>query len=200
MTRRWIRAPSVLLAAVLVLGAALTIGAPVLAAEGALPGMCNGRSDPDTVVVAVANGRGQPTKFILSLTTDGAGTPTGTLILGQGPQRIEITQWCRLWQHIPGQTEGGSCEHSAPAEDAITAHAVGQGYLLDGRRIVMRADVRESDEGAVFRVRYRVPDDQHHELTALAGEHDECEGGWVRIPAEGWLPLQHLNVRAADGL
>jgi hypothetical protein len=198
MTRSWVRAPSVLLATALLLGAVLMIGSPVLAAESPSPGMCNGRSDPDTVVVAVANGRGHPIKFILSLTTDGAGKPAGTMVLGRGPQRIEITQWCRLWQHVPGQMEGGSCEHSAPAEDAVTAHAVGQGFLPDGQRIVMRADLRETDDGAVFRVRYRVPDEHHDEPLALAEEHDACEGGWVRVPAEGWLPLQQLNVRAVD--
>jgi hypothetical protein len=72
------------------------------------------------------------------------------------------------------------------------------GFLPDGRRITLRADFRETDEGAVFRVRYRVPDEHHDELTALAEDADECEGGWVRIPMEGWLPLQQLNVRAAD--
>jgi hypothetical protein len=198
MTRLSLRAPSALLAAALLLAAVCTIGSPVLAAEGTLPGMCNGRTDPNMVVVAVANGREHPTKFILSLTTDAAGTPTGTLILGQGPLRIEVTQWCRLWLHVPGQAEGGSCEHAAPDEDAVTAHAVGVGVLPDGQRITLRADVRETDEGAVFRVRYRVPDEHHDEQTALAEDHDECEGGWVRIPIEGWLPLQQLNVRAVD--
>jgi len=199
MTRLWLRMPSALLAAALLLAAVSTIGSPARAADEAVPGMCNGRTDADTVVVAVANGRGHPTKFILSLTTDAAGTPTGTLVLGQGPQRIEVMQWCRLWQHVPGQPEGGSCEHAAPAEDAVTAHAVGQGSLPGGQRITIRADVRETDEGAVFRVRYRAADEHHDDLTALAEDHDECEGGWVRVPVEGWLPLQQLNVRVADG-
>ena len=50
-------------------------------------------------------------------------------------------------------------------------------------------------EGAVFRVRYRAPDGHHDDLTTLAEDHDECEGGWMRIPVEGWLALQQLNVR-----
>jgi hypothetical protein len=57
--------------------------------------------------------------------------------------------------------------------------------------------VRETDEGRFFRVRYRVPD-EHHDA-ALINDHDDgCDGGWVRIPAEGWYPLRQLHVGPAD--
>ncbi len=178
----------------LVAGAALMgaarPGVPVSAAT--LPGMCNGRSDANTVVVAHSNGR--PTavpRFILNLSTDGNGVPTGTLILGSGRDRLQVTDWCRLWQHIAGQQSKGDCEESYPA-GAITAHAVGMTQLA-GKATVVRADVRELADGQMyFRVRYRT---WTVEQTKATTEDSCADEGWTWVPAEeGWAPLDQMKV------
>lgn len=180
------------------------------AEEHALPGMCNGRTDANIVLNASANGsrpEGVP-KYIFNITTDQLGHPTGTLIVGQGPGRLLVEDWCRFWQHQPGSGSGsgGQCEEDAghnPDEDMVNAHAVGLAWY-NGQQVLVRTDVRDGDEGKVFRVRYR-PMGGHHEAEATLleeGGHDDgggCEGGgWTRIPVEGWAPLTHLKVRAAE--
>jgi|GEM_PF-2308251 len=174
-----------------------------VAAEGhQMPGMCNGRSDANVVLNAHANGSraaGVP-KYILNLSSDDAGQPWGALIVGQGKDRLYIDDWCRFWMHRPGGEPGhggGQCEdgeaHDPNEEGAINAHAVGTGWH-NGKQVLVRTDLRRSDEGVFFRVRYR-DFGAHH--GAVAAEHDGCEddGGWTRIPADGWLPLSQLNVR-----
>lgn len=187
-----------LLASLLTLASGLPAPSTATAAEPALPGVCIGRTDPSTTVVAVANGRGAPLKYVLSVSTDGTGAVTGTMILDQGAGRLLVTQWCRMWLHVPGTTGGGSCADSDVRDDATTAHAVGQGTLANGQAVTVRTDVRGTDEGLFFRVRYRTPDEHHVTDVAVAEHEDECEGGWVRIPAEGWYPLRHLHVGPAD--
>ncbi len=166
-----------------------------VAAEHQLPGMCNGRTDPNVVLNAHANG--QPSavpKYILNLSTDGAGKPTGILILGKGAGRLLVEEWCRLWVHIPGQPMGGHCEGEEPDEGALNAHAVGIAWK-DGQRVLVRTDVRQTEEGRFFRVRYRVLG-AHHEEAAVTEADDGCEDdGWTRVPGEGWAPLDQLKLR-----
>lgn len=183
--------------------AALAVGAlalttlPALAAEPQ-GGMCNGRSDPNVVVTAHANGSMVPIKFILNLTTDPAGLPAGTMVLGKGAGRVIAEDWCRLWQHVPGQQPGhdggdghepggmpgggghepgGGCagEHDDMATEgdhgATIVHAVGAGLLTDGSRVRVRVDARGTDEGLFFRVRYK-PMGAGHGDTG----HDESGG------------------------
>jgi hypothetical protein len=175
--------------------------------------MCNGRSDAGIAVNAQANGT---SKYVLNIKTDGEGNPKGRLILGQGPDRVSVSDFCRMWAHLPGQPPG-PCGRE---EDIGTTnvHAVGLG-TLDGEAILVRTDIRETDEGIFFRVRYRpLPDHGEDDENGGGGCEDEggdgCgEGGgaggghedggcddesWTRIPAEGWLPLQQLNARGTQ--
>lgn len=195
-----------LVAGVVTMGLAST-RSTAFAEEPGLPGMCNGRHDANVVLIAHGNGKpsGVP-KYILNLYTDSTGKPFGTLVLGQGKDRLEVTDWCRLWLHQPGgESEGGGqCEGDAdhdPDQDMVNAHAVGIAWYK-GEQVLVRTDVRNGEEGMVFRVRYRAME-QHHEgedghLDAAAHEEEgDCEGGgWTRIPAEhGWAPLKQLMVR-----
>ena len=190
-----------------------------LAEEHQLPGMCNGRTDPNVVLNAHANGSrpaGVP-KYILNLSTDELGNPAGTLIVGQGKDRLFVGDWCRFWQHQPGSGSGGSghCEEDEghdPDNDMVNAHAVGLAWYK-GEQVLVRTDVRDGEDGKVFRVRYRALD-SHHEEVALAaddgcdddggcgddGGDDGCgeDEGWTRIPAEGWHPLAQLKVRQSE--
>lgn len=195
-----------LVAGVVTLGLASTSSSA--SAEGPeLPGMCNGRSDANVVLIAHANGKpSEVPKYILNLYTDATGKPFGTLVLGQGKGRLEVTDWCRLWLHQPGTEPGGGgqCEGDAghdPDQDMVNAHAVGIGWQ-NGQKLLVRTDVRSNEEGMFFRVRYRAME-QHHEgdeghLDAAAHEDEgDCEGGgWTRVPAEhGWAPLKQLKIR-----
>jgi hypothetical protein len=179
--------------------------ATALAQASGLPGMCNGRTDANVQINAMANGR-STIKYVLNIETDAAGQPTGTLILGQGKERMKVEEWCRVWQHQPGQPYG-SCSADIP-EGAVTAHAVG--ILARGEeRTLVRTDIRQTDEGTYFRVRYRIlPSHDGHDGDegghdgGSGGGHDEDEGGcedetWVRVPAEGWSQLHTMKVRSA---
>ncbi len=178
----------------MVIGAALMATASASPAEAAqLPGMCNGRSDSNLLVIAHANGHpGAVPKFILNVTTDEYGIPSGTLILGQGSQRIQVTSLCRVWQHLADQPSQGSCDETYP-EGAVTAHAVGV-TQAGGTTLLVRADVRQTSEGLYFRARYKVwsPGEEQ----ALADEGGGCEDeGWTWIPGgEGWAPLDQMKV------
>lgn len=186
-----------LFAAALAAVAGLMPGAAVAQAEE-LPGMCNGRSDAGVVLIAHANGRpGIAPKYILNVTTDETGLPTGTLVLDRGRSRLLVEDWCRVWRHLPGQPTGG-CEDEAAGdvEGAATAHAVGTGRLRDGRDVLVRTDVRRTDEGSFFRVRYRLLGSQDHDAEVVAAEDGGCEDeAWTRIPAEGWYPLDQMQLR-----
>ncbi len=164
--------------------ALLTAPTAVAAGETGLPGMCTGRSDPLTSLTAHANGT---PKYVLNLESDESGHPTGVLVLGRGPGRVYVDDFCRLWQHLPGQLpEGEGHPGEEVDEDATTAHAVGIGSLQDGTRVLVRTDVRENDEGRAFRVRYRV-----------MGAHGEdgTDEAWTRLPVEGWAPLDLFILR-----
>lgn len=195
------RLSSLLSAVALVAGMGMMPGGAAVQAEE-LPGMCNGRTDAGVVLIAHANGRpdGVP-KYILNVATDEAGTPTGTLVLEQGPSRLLVEDWCRVWRHLPGQPTGG-CEDEVSAdvsEGAATAHAVGTGRLRDGREVLVRTDVRRTEEGAFFRVRYRPVGDHDHEAELAAAEDGGCEDdAWTRVPAEGWYSLDRMQLRTPD--
>jgi len=175
---------------VLLMAAALPFP-EALAAE--ISGLCAGRTDPQLVVTAHANGRPNVVpKYILNVWTDASGKPMGSLVLEKGAERLHVTDWCRVWEHVPGQPPGGDCEMTYP-EGAITAHAVGEGKFRDGRRVLVRTDVRKTSEGMYFRVRYRSLGG--HE-TASTSVHDGCEDdGWAKVPAEGWYPLDQMRAR-----
>ena len=185
------------------------------AQEHQMPGMCMGRTDPLMVLNAHTTGsrgsNGVP-KFILNLETGPGREVTGVLIVGQGEDRVHVDQLCRFWQHMPGQEPGEGHEGGGHGdgmgevpEGATVAHAVGIGSLSDGVRVLVRADVRETDEGRTFRVRYRAmgqhgedghaEDSPAQEPGADDGHDDEA---WTRIPAEGWFPLDQLRLRPAE--
>jgi len=159
----------------------LAASAAVASGDPGRPGMCTGRSDPLVTLNAHANGA---TKYILNLETDADGDPAGVLVLGQGASRVYVDDLCRFWQHVPGQEpegEGHAVEGEVD-EGATIAHAVGVGHLTDGTDVLVRSDVRETEEGRFFRVRYRA-----------TGQHDD--EAWTRVPVEGWAPLKQLNLR-----
>lgn len=179
-----------LFAALVVAGAfglPLATAAVAHAAEGSgLPGMCTGRSDPNLVINAQTQ---EGTKYVLEVATDADGHPTGALVLGQGPGRLFVDQFCRAWQHLPGQPAGECGDATA----STTAHAVGIAEF-QGERVLVRTDVRRTDEGASYRLRYRPLDGQG--ATASETEGGGCsDEGWIRVPPEGWAPLHHLKVR-----
>lgn len=185
----------------LVVGAsALAIQVPAgsAVAAGELPEMCSGRSDPSLTINAHANG--EP-KYILNLSTDDAGRPTGALVVGRSADRIYVDEFCRFWQHLPGQEPGGDGRDggdSGVESGATVAHAVGIGSLADGTRVLVRTDVRATDEGMFYRLRYRVMDGHGETSTttemAETGEVHE-DDAWSTVPAEGWARLDLLKFR-----
>jgi hypothetical protein len=188
--RRWLSPVGAAVALALVgMLAPSPSGASACQAE---PGMCNGRSDPNLLVTAHANGSGTAVpKYILNLSTNDRGEPRGVLVLGKGASRVQVTDWCRTWQHIPGQPGRGECSLNYP-EGAITAHGVSLGRLRDGTRVLVRTDVRQTDEGRIFRVRYRPWPAAGHTTV----EEEGCEdAGWTRVPTHGWYPLDRMSVR-----
>ncbi|HEX6127525.1 MAG TPA: hypothetical protein VF071_00730 [Candidatus Limnocylindria bacterium] len=181
--------------------------APARAVELSAVAMCNGRTDPNIKVIAHARPSATVPRYVVNVWTDATGAPFGALVVDQDGDRIVVDQWCRVWQHLPDQP-GGQCSEEVP-EGAITAHAVGLGTHAEGRSVIVRTDVRATDEGLFFRVRYRVPESHDAAIAADdggcgdeggCGEGDEheggCEDGWTRLPAEGWYPLRQLSVRA----
>jgi hypothetical protein len=172
---------------------------PIVVAPAAdeVPGMCKGRTDPNIRIEASARGT---IGYLLNVWTDSSGRPRGALTLHQGGTWLRITQWCRLWQHNPGD-EAEKGEEEIP-EGATVAHVVGTGTLADGTPILVRTDLRSTGDGNAFRVRYRPlggHDEPHDEVTVSAHD-DEEEEGWVRFPAEGWAPLQRFNLRIIRGI
>ena len=167
---------------------------PAGASEAApLPGMCNGRSDPNLVVIAHANGPVSP-RFILNVNTDRSGHPSGSLMLGRGPGTLTASNWCRVWQHLPGSQPQGDCETAYPV-GAITAHAVGIGSF-GGHAVVVRVDVRKYADGTMgYRLRYQ-PWNPSQGATTL---EDSCNGEWTWVPAEEtWSPLTQFMVKATS--
>jgi hypothetical protein len=187
---RWLSSVSAAVALALV--ALVSPAASAASAGHTEPGMCNGRSDPNLFVTAKANGSGTAVpKYVLNLSTNDRGQPRGTLVLGKGAARVQVTDWCRAWQHIPGQPGQGECSLNYPA-GAITAHGLGFGRLRDGTRVLVRTDVRQTDEGRIFRVRYRAWPAAGHTTV----EEEGCEdAGWTRVPTHGWYPLDRMSVR-----
>jgi hypothetical protein len=195
----------------MVLASLVAPGTTVHAVELSDIGMCHGRSDPSLLLIAHARPAGSIPKYVLNVWTDPNGIPTGSLIVGSRSDQLVVEGWCRVWQHIPGQPQAGSCQEEIP-DGATIAHAVGLGLLADGRSVVVRTDVRATDEGSFFRVRYREPGATHQE-TAIDGEsgcsdgggcsgddgHDDgCDGSWTRLPDEGWYELRKLKIRSTD--
>lgn len=181
-----------------ILAGAIAVAPGAASGESTTPGMCNGRSDANVRVLAQARGS---IPYRLNVATDSAGRPSGALDLWQGPARLRVTQWCRLWQHIPGQPPGEDGDEEIP-EGATIVHVVGTAKLPDGTPVLVRTDLRAlaDHDGSLgpfgstqFRVRYR-PLGGHDEPTASPAGEDE-EEGWVRIPAEGWAPLNLFNLQ-----
>lgn len=179
------------------------IGSAAAADGPGLPGMCNGRTDPETLVIAHAPADTGTPKYVLNVWTDGAGLPTGILVFEQDGRRLYVDQFCRVWQHLPQQPPG-PCMEEMP-NGATTAHAVGIGTLRDGTKVVVRTDVRETHEGEdadskVFRLRYKPMGTPHEEAAAGTAGHDEdgCSGDWTRFPAEGWASLSKMKVQVGS--
>jgi hypothetical protein len=196
-----------LTATLLLAGAAATSASATIAAEAPdLPGMCNGRSDADVVLTAHTVGADakRSRKLIVNLETDADGHPTGVLVSGSGTDRLEVVDWCRLWTHRPGDVpEGDGHDGDLPDDSATIVHAVGTMVADDGSRVLVRFDARGTEDGDVYRVRYRtmgahddIPDDATHD----DGTHDDSshgddghESAWTFIPAQRWAPLTQLR-------
>ena len=205
------RLPATLL---IVLLAASGSGCSVAAEEGpTLPGMCNGRTDADMLMIARASGGldgAQDATLVLEVRTDAERTPTGSISFEHDGIRLLVDDICRVWGHQPGQ-EAGTCSDASPAqgatqpEGAAIAHAVGI-TTLDGAEMVVRVDVQGTEEGRRFRVRWR-PVETSHDASAVpsaqdsggrgsgGGEDGGCGGDWQRYPADGWATLDELDVR-----
>ncbi len=180
---------------------AVLVATTVLAAQGLpatpaqaqeLPGVCNGRSDAGLLINAGTTGRpARAPQYLVNVHTDAVGDPSGVLLLRTDTSRLQATDFCRAWRHLPGQPPGGGCEDSHQEGDVV-AHAVGFGRFADGRTVLVRTDVRDTAAGISFRLRYRPLED-----VAGTGPLDhECEEGrWTGVPAEGWLPLDRMQVR-----
>jgi hypothetical protein len=172
------------------------------------------------VLNAHANGRPKDIpKYILNLETDSSGAATGVMVVGKAAERLYVDQFCRFWQHLPGMEPGGGGHEPGEghdpgaghvpgdeAEGATMAHAVGIGTLRDGTRVLVRTDVRGTEEGTFFRVRYRAMGqhggEEGHEVTAAEGEDGEThkDEAWTMVPVEGWAPLDMLKLRPAEVL
>ena len=72
---------------------------------------------------------------------------------------------------------------------------MGIGTLADGTRVLVRTDVRENEEGRFFRVRYRVMGQHGGSTASAAVDEGHDDESWTRVPAEGWAPLNRLNLR-----
>jgi hypothetical protein len=181
-----------LVAGVTAVGATVLSAVPAATAseETGLPGMCAGRSDPMMRMNAHAGGT---PKLVLNLGTDAAGAPTGVLVAGRGADRVQSVDLCRFWQHLPGQEPGHGGE--VVEEGATTAHAVGMGTLQDGTSVLVRADVRATEEDTVFRVRHRPLGAHDHEEGHEGGDDGHDDDAWTMIPSEGWAPLDRLDLR-----
>lgn len=194
--------PAVLMLAGMLATAMASWGCSAEADPGSsLPGMCNGRKDPDTLVEARAGAAkadaSQP-GYTLNVRTDADGLPTGVIVLEQGGDRLYADELCRLWGHVPGES-AGQCPDAGSAEGSTVVHVVGIGSFRDGAEVVVRADMRETKDGRFFRVRWR-PIDNEHESEAPASPQaaGDCGEGWDRYPDEGWAPLDALDVQV-DG-
>ncbi len=166
----------------------ITAGHAKESAAATTPEMCNGRSDPNLSIRAQASGDARPAlPYFVGISTDSSSNGSGSLIVGlpASTERLVVTDWCRVWQHRPGQPSSGSCGLTYPA-GATTAHAVGT-TEFEGQKLLVRTDVRELASGSMlYRVRYR----------PLATETavDDCETGWSKLPAEGWYTLDSFHV------
>jgi hypothetical protein len=188
-----------LVGAVATVSSMLLAPAAVAAEHDGQPGMCSA-GQPAPLMTLNAHANGTP-KFVLNLETDASGVPSGVLILGRGEQRVYTDDLCNFWEHQPGQVPGGEGHdgegHAGEAEvpeGATIAHAVGIGHLTDGTEVLVRADVRETEEGAFFRARYRALG-QHEEAEGTDGGEAHEDEAWTWVPGEGWLPLDHLKIR-----
>lgn len=143
-------------------------------------GPCGGASAPSQVLQAhVVGQKAKGTlKVVAHFESDSYGDVQGELILGQREQRIEVTNWCRIW--IGGKN----------AEDSGVIHVLGTSVDTIGREIYVQVDVRSS-EGGRIRVRTRVLS-QH--TADIAAADEEEHGGWKSLTGEGWLTTTRLRV------
>jgi hypothetical protein len=172
------------------------------AEEGpALPGMCSGRSDPDTSIVAVASGSvpgSGSADYAVTIQTDAEGRPSGSIVFERGGVRLVASDLCRVWGHVPGEPTG-QCPDAGSAEGATVLHAVGIGSFTDGAEVVVRTDIRETKDGRYFRVRWGARDTSREDAGATGQPSEACGEGWTRYPDGGWATLDTLTVQVGDG-
>lgn len=161
---------------------------------GAKGGPCSGESLGGRRVDALLVGKPstRSTKLVVHLSTTPDGTVSGSLVLGRGAERLEVTTWCRLWQ-------GGEGESS----HSDVTHAIGEAMFPDGVSRYVRVDVTDS-EGGRARVRTRNMSggghESDHSATSDASEHDDsAHGGWTSITGEGWLALTRARIGMTEG-
>lgn len=161
---------------------------------GAKGGPCAGESLGGRRVDALLVGKPstRSTKLVVHLFTTSDGAVSGSLVLGRGAERLEVTTWCRLW-------EGGEGEGS----HSDVTHAIGEAMFPDGVRRYVRVDVTGS-EGGRARVRTRNMSGGGHESghssTIDASEDDDsAHGGWTSMTGEGWLTLTRARIGMTEG-
>lgn len=153
-------------------------------------GPCRGRTVASRRVDALLVGgrSGNSTKLIVHLSTTSEGMVGGTLVLGRGSSRLEVTTWCRLWEGSEGDGDHGDM-----------AHAIGEAVFPDGVKRYVRVDVA-SDSGGRARIRTKAMsggghDGGHSTDGHQASEHDdEGHGGWQSLTGEGWLSLTKARI------
>ena len=116
-------------------------------------GMCSGRIDAGFGISASANGSGGAPTFALNVNSDNASHISGSMSFQGNGFSLSTQDWCRVWQHRPGDVP----ESGKPyPEGAMTAHALGYATLGDGTTVLARADVRQLADGKIiYRVRYQ---------------------------------------------
>ena len=129
-------------------------------------GMCSGRTDAGFGISASAGGSGGTPVFALQVSSDSGAHVTGSMTFEGGAYFLSTQQWCRIWQHRPGDVPKGGEPYP---EGAMGAHALGYVTLGDGTTVLVRADVRQLAGGEIlYRVRYQ-PAGAHGETPVDAG-------------------------------
>ncbi len=201
--RRWLGVALIAALGGIGVAAAVAPGSslPEVATTPGSTGMCRGRSDANIVLTASNNGLGATAfsgtspGYEIEIETDAEGHPTGALVSGHGADELRVDEWCRLW--APGSLGEQNGEGEAAETGASMVHAVGFGEFGDGTRVFVRTDVKSTEDGMSYRIRYR--ELAITELAPVGGASDQLRNdeGWTRIPEEEWAPLTEFEVHPA---
>jgi hypothetical protein len=202
---RWFGAA--LIAALTCVGVAAAVAPdrspPEVTAKPGSTGMCHGRSDANLVLTASNVGLEVTSPgYEIEIETDAEGHPTGVLVSGRGADQLRVEEWCRLW--APRSSGEQSGERDASETETTMVHAVGFGELGDGTPVFVRTDLKSTEDGLNYRIRYRELQDRPEtgrgdaaEVTPLAGEGDQgVDEDWTQIPEEEWAALTQFVMQS----